>query len=217
MTRINSLREKTSVSLFVIYVRYLIGGAYAFSGMGKAIGERFIQAGSQQIPPTGMTLDVFFETLYRTGLWWQFLGWGQLMAGFLLVTQRWSTLGAVAFLPISLNVFLITLSMDFHGTPLITGLMVLANLGLLAWDYAKLTPLLLPNRNMNLSLPVRADQLGHPHYWEGLGLFLFLTSISFGNRDNPPLWLMICLLEGLLGWLGWWFFIRTKPQQGRLT
>lgn len=103
MTWIDLLREKTTLSIFVIYLRYLIGGAYAFSGMGKAMGERFIPVGSLQIPPTGMTLDVFFEALYRTGLWWQFLGWGQLVAGFLLVTQRWSTLGAVAFLPISIK------------------------------------------------------------------------------------------------------------------
>lgn len=217
MNKINLLRGKTGVALFVIYVRYLIGGAFIYSGMGKAMGERFIQAGSLQIPPAGMTLDVFFETLYRTGLWWQFLGWGQLVAGFLLVTQRWSSLGAVAFLPISLNIFLITLSMEFHGTPLITGLMVLANLGLLSWDYTKLIPLLLPNRDITISLQLRTDQLGHPRYWESLGLLIFLTSISFGNRANPPLWFIVCFFEGLLGWLGWWFFKRNKAKDGRLA
>ncbi|SOD92174.1 hypothetical protein [Spirosoma fluviale] len=216
MTQINLLRQKTSLCLLVIYVRYLIGGAYVFSGIGKAMGERFIQAGSMQIPPMGMTLDVFFETLYRTGLWWQFLGWGQLVSGFLLLTQRWSTLGAVAFLPISINIFLITLSMDFHGTPLITGLMVLANLGLLGWDSSKLSPLLQPNQDTTVSIHWRGDQLGHPRYWAGLGLVIFLTSISFGNRVNPPLWLLVCLVEGLIGWLGWWFFRRGKPNDERL-
>lgn len=68
--------------------------------MGKVLGERLTQVGTLQIPLTGMTLDVLFETLYRTGLWWQSLGWAQLVSGFLLLTQRWSTLGAVAFLPI---------------------------------------------------------------------------------------------------------------------
>lgn len=166
MTKIDFLKGKRSVTLFVIYLRYLLGGAFVYSGIGKAMGERFIPAGSLQIPPTGMTLDVFFETLYRTGVWWQFLGWGQVGVGFLLVTQRWGTLGAVAFLPISVNIFLITLSMDFHGTPFITGLMVLANVGLLAWDYTRLSPLLLPNRDINVSLQLRADQVGHPRYWE---------------------------------------------------
>ena len=211
MTKLDLLRGKTGLALFVIYLRYLIGGAFIYSGIGKAMGERFIPAGSLQIPATGMTIDVFFEALYRTGVWWQFLGCGQLVAGLLLVTQRWSTLGAVLFLPVSLNIFLITLSMDFHGTPLITGLMVLANLGLLGWDHARLSPLLLPNRDINLSLRLRTDLVGHPHYWEFWGLLIFLTSISFGNRENPILWFLACFIEGLAGWLGWWFFKRHKP------
>lgn len=210
MAKIDQLREKTGVVIFVIYLRYLIGGAFIYAGLGKAMGERFMPAGSLQIPPTGITIDVFFETLYRAGMWWQFLGWGQLGAGFLLVTQRWATLGAVAFLPVSVNIFLITLSMDFGGTPLITGLIVLANLGLLSWDYTKLSPLLNPNRKVHLSLHLRDDQLGHPHYWEGLGLLLVLTSISFGNRENPILWFCLCFLEGLAGWLIWWPFKRNR-------
>ena len=213
MAFIDSLREKPGFTLLVIYLRYLIGGAFIYSGMGKALGERFIQPGSLQIPSTGMTIDVFFETLYRTGVWWQFMGWGQLVSGFLVVTQRYSTLGAVAFLPISLNIFMITLSMNFHGTPLITGLLVLANIGLLFWDYAKLKILFLPNRDSNFSVQLKADQLGDPRYWEGIGLLLFLTSISFGNRENPPLWFIVCFIEGLLGWLGWWLFRLGKRRE----
>jgi len=94
---------------------------------------------------------------------------------------------------------------------------VLANLGLLAWDYTRLRPLLLPNRDINLSLQLRADQVGHPRYWEILGLLIFLTSISFGNRENAPLWFILCFIEGLVGWLIWWFFKRDKPEDGQLN
>ena len=58
-----------------------------------------------------------FETLYRSGLWWKFLGLGQIIAGLLLMTQRFSKLGALMFLPIIANVFVITVSYDFRGTP----------------------------------------------------------------------------------------------------
>lgn len=212
MSLVNYLRGRSSFTAFVIYLRYLLGGAFVYSGIGKAMGGRFIQAGSLQIPPQGMTLDVFFETLYRTGIWWQFLGYSQVIAGLLLATQRFSSLGALLFLPISLNIFMITISMDFHATPFLTGSIVLANIGLLCWDFAKLTVWLLPNRNINLSLRFTSDQLGYPHYWESLGLLIFFTSISFGNRENPPLWFIICFIEGMLGYFGWWFLQRRKQK-----
>ena len=46
MTKIDLLRSKAGISLFVIYLRYLIGGAYIYSGIGKAMGGRFMPAGS---------------------------------------------------------------------------------------------------------------------------------------------------------------------------
>ena len=107
--------------------------------------------------------------------------------------------------------------MDFHGTSLITGLIVLANLGLLGWDYTKLKPLLLSHRDISLDIQLRTDQVGHPRYWESLGLLIFLTSISFGNRANPSLWFILCFVEGLSGWLVWWFFKRDKAKDERLT
>ncbi|MDA1268773.1 MAG: hypothetical protein O2829_06735 [Bacteroidetes bacterium] len=44
------------------------------------------------------------------------------------MTERFAKLGAVLNLPIILNVFVITISMEFGGTSLITGLMLAANL-----------------------------------------------------------------------------------------
>ena len=207
-TLIGHPRSNYAFTLFVIYLRYLIGGAFVYAGFGKAMGDRFMPQGSLQIPAEGMSIDVFFEVLYRTGIWWQFLGWGQVVAGLLVVTQRWSTLGAVLFLPVSLNIFMITISMDFHGTPVLTGLILLANLGLLIWDYERLRLLLIPDGEATVSIQLTSDQLGYPQYWAGLGLLIFLTSISFGNRENVPLWFVLCVAEGMLGLLGYGFYRR---------
>ncbi|MGM0945243.1 MAG: hypothetical protein ACQEW9_08675 [Bacteroidota bacterium] len=95
----------------------------------------------------------FFETLYQTGLYWQFLGWGQLLTGFLLMTQRFTKLGAVMNFPIVLNVFVITISRDLNFTPLITFMMLLANLGLLYYHWGELKGLL--NLSINLDPPGR--------------------------------------------------------------
>jgi hypothetical protein len=51
---------------------------------------------------------------------------------------RTATLGALVYFPIILNFFIIMVSMHFTGTPFITGLMLLANIYLLCWDYDKL-------------------------------------------------------------------------------
>ncbi|GAB3893638.1 hypothetical protein [Spirosoma agri] len=209
---IDALRSKTWACLFVIFLRYLIGGAFVYAGWGKALGGRFMPAGTLQLPPDhGISIDLFFEALYRTGIWWNFLGVGQVIAGALLVTQRFATLGAVAFLPISLNVFVITISMDFHFTPVLTGLIVAANLGLLLWDYQKIAPLFYPNRAGEMLIQLRSDQLGSPGYWQGLGLLILLTSSLFGNRENALVWFPLCLAEGLLGLVG--FFIVNRRQQ----
>ncbi len=118
----NRLKSYFLVQLFIIYTRYLIGGAFVFACMIKIKGKRFTTY-SQEDAPLGSTMH-FFEVLYQTGLYWQFIGWAQLLAGFLLMTQRFAKLGAVVNLPIILNVFVITISMEFGGTPVITGLML---------------------------------------------------------------------------------------------
>lgn len=208
---IDRLHSKTWACLFVIFLRYLIGGAFVYAGWGKALGGRFMPVGTLQLPPDhGISLDLFFETLYRTGIWWNFLGIGQVVPGALLITQRFATLGAVAFLPVSLNIFLITISMDFHFTPVITSLILTANVGLLLWDYPKITPLFYQNQSAQLTIHSQSDQLAMPHYWQGLGLLILLTSLSFGNRENPMVWLLLCFLEGLFGLIG--FFVLRRKQ-----
>ncbi|RZK26631.1 MAG: hypothetical protein EOO63_14460 [Hymenobacter sp.] len=135
--------------------------------------------------------------MYQSGLYWQFIGVGQLLAGLLLMTQRYARLGALLFLPIIANIFVITLSFDFGYTPVITGLMLLANLLLLWWEWPVLRVLL--NQAPD-ALP--ASQLGPSSTWELTGLALFLFTFgyrAFYDRYNILLWAGICLLLGLLG------------------
>ena len=105
---IANFKQKNWTNIFAIYLRYLIGGAFVFSTIPKILGQRFTTANGETAPID--TWIHFFETLYRSGIYWQFLGWGQLVAGLLLMTQFYSTLGALVFLPIILNVFVITIS-----------------------------------------------------------------------------------------------------------
>lgn len=121
------------MQLFVVYTRYLIGGAFIFAAPIKMKGHRFIpESGASQPIDSAWHL---FETLYQSDIYWSFLGVGQLIAGGLLMTQRYSKLGAIVYFPIITNIFIITISYVFPYTPVVTGLMLLANLMLFVWDW----------------------------------------------------------------------------------
>ena len=180
----NRLKSFFLAQIFIIYTRYLIGGAFVFSSIIKIKGKRFTTY-SQEDAPLGSAMH-FFEVLYQTGGYWQFIGWAQLLAGFLLMTQRFAKLGALVNFPILLNVFLITISMDFGGTPLITGLMLAANLMLLIWHWGELKSLI----NLPYT-PESKDQEENKPLWAITGVLLF--SFTAGYRliidfYNPFFW-----------------------------
>ena len=126
-----SIKQKKIVVLFTWFTRILLFLGFLPSGLKKLLGQRFTLIGIED--PIGF----FFEALYRTGAYWNFLGLMQLTAGLLLLIPRTSFLGALIYLPIIINIFIIVTAMQFTGTPYVVGLMVLANLYLLFWDLDK--------------------------------------------------------------------------------
>lgn len=132
---ITNIRSKKFFILFTWCTRILLAIGFLPSGLKKAMGERFTILGIDT--PVGF----FFEALYRTGFYWNFIGIAQLLAALLLVIPRTKTLGAILYFPIIVNIHMITVSMSFRGTTYITGLMFMGALYLLVWDYKKLKPL----------------------------------------------------------------------------
>ena len=102
----NKLKQNFWANIFIIYTRYLIGGAFVFSSIVKLEGHRFT-AKSGANEPINSSFH-FFETMYQSGIYWQFIGLGQLVAGALLMTQRFAKLGALVYFPIIVNIFMIT-------------------------------------------------------------------------------------------------------------
>lgn len=189
----NRLKSIFLAQIFIIYTRYLIGGAFVFASIIKIKGKRFTTY-SQEDAPLGSAMH-FFEVLYQTGGYWQFIGWGQLLAGLLLMTQRYAKLGAIVNFPILMNVFVITISMDFGGTSLITGLMLAANVLLLIWHWGELRSL--------LNLPYLAehkDQEENKPIWAITGLLLFLFTAGYRvlfDLYNPFFWFGVGFIIGL--------------------
>lgn len=164
------MKQKTIPQLFVIYLRYLIGFAFIFASLVKIQGLRFTAESGAENPINSAWH--FFETLYESGLYWRFLGVAQFITGTLLVTQRFAKLGAILFLPIIANVFVITISYDFRGTPIITGLMLLSTLFLIFWDWDSLKVLI--NQK-----PTATDKkrLENDAIWVYTGFSLIITTV----------------------------------------
>ncbi|SHJ29073.1 hypothetical protein [Aquimarina spongiae] len=181
--------------IFIIYTRYLIGGAFVFASIIKIKGKRFTTDSGASNPIDSAWH--FFETMYQSGLYWKFIGVGQLIAGMLLMTQRYSKLGALINLPIIVNIFVITLSYYFAYTPVVTGLMLLANLILILWEWNEIKIL------FNLPTVIDTDyRLEKDPWWQLIGLLLFSFTFLYRliiDKYNIGFWFMVCFTIGLVG------------------
>ncbi len=121
---------------FTLFTRILLAAGFIPTGMVKVLGRRFT------ILSTDEPIGAFFEAMYQTGLFWHFIGAVQVVAGVLLLIPRTAHLGAALFVPVMVNIFVITVALEFTGTPVVTGLMMLAVLYLCAWDYHRFRGLL---------------------------------------------------------------------------
>ena len=189
---------------FTLFTRALLIAGFIPTGMVKLLGRRFTSLGLDS--PVG----AFFECMYQTGFYWRFLGFSQVLAAVLLVFPRTAHLGAAIFLPIMLNIFVITVSVGFTGTPVITGLMVLAAAYLCFWDYDRFRPLL-------TRAPLERQLVRHRlDPWESAGFVVFtLALVSFFGlirslfpRAAAPILLVVGTLAGLFTlsrflWLRW--------------
>lgn len=141
---VDRLHALAAARAFTWITRVLLAVAFLPSGLVKLQGERFTRLGIDT--PIGF----FFEAFYRSGFYWNFLGASQLLAAALILIPRTRVFGALVYFPIILNIFLITVSMHFRGTPVVTGLMLLGSIWLLLWDVRILRHLFVPPSQANV-------------------------------------------------------------------
>lgn len=156
--------------------RILLALAFIPTGLVKLLGHRFTLLG------TDNPIGAFFEAMYQTGFYWNFLGLGQVTAGILLLVPGTTTLGAVLFFPIIVNIVVVTWSIGFGGTVYVTTLMLVANTFLLCWDYDRLRHILFPPPNRpGLERPGVMPLMERAGYavGTGAGLVMLLATRSF--------------------------------------
>lgn len=124
-------RSNRWLCYFAVFCRIALALGFIPSGVVKIMGERFTAL------PANHPLGHYFYALHLTGFYYRFIGVSQLTAGLLLLIPRTALLGALLYLPIIFNIFVLTYATRFEGTRIVT-FMLLANLYLLWWDYARL-------------------------------------------------------------------------------
>jgi uncharacterized membrane protein YphA (DoxX/SURF4 family) len=124
-------RHNRWLRYFAVFCRVALALGFIPSGIVKIMGERFTGL------PSTHPLGHYFDALHRTGFYYRFIGVSQLTAALLLLIPRTALLGALLYLPIIFNIFVLTYATRFEGTRIVT-FMLLANLYLLWWDYGRL-------------------------------------------------------------------------------
>ena len=125
------VRENRWHRYFAVFNRIALAAGFLPSGLQKVIGERFT------VLPVNHPMGHFLDALYQTGYYYTFIGVMQVTAAVLLLIPRTATLGAAIYLPIILNICILTFAVRFDGSLVTSPLMVLACLYLLCWDYHK--------------------------------------------------------------------------------
>jgi hypothetical protein len=123
--------EQPALRLFTVIVRVLLALAFVPSGLVKILGQPFTTL------PVSDPVGYFFAGFFSAHGYYRFVGVAQWTAAALLLIPRTATLGALVYLPIITNIFAITVAIGpaFYGTRVVTGLMFLANVYLLLWDW----------------------------------------------------------------------------------
>ena len=198
-------------NLFTVGLRFLIGGAFLFASIPKVMGERFTQI------PTDDPVGAFFECIYSLTIYWSFLGWSQIVAGLLLITQRFALLGAMIFFGIILNIFFITLSLNMRGTPTVTFLMLSATAWLLLWDFDKWKYIFLPSTSSVNTVKITDPNFSvHTKLFGGLGILLLATGLFLlVYLKNIKIWFLVTVLEILVA-VGISFYLHKKGKTLRV-
>ncbi len=152
---------------FTLFTRILLAAGFVPTGMVKLLGQRFTTL------PDTTPIGAFFESMYQTGLFWNFIGAVQVVAGVLLLTPRHAHLGALLFLPVIASINVINVALGFGLTTVITALMLLAALYLCIWDYDRFRSLFTtrPFEPRHRIPTLTLDR------WERLGFFVFSMAL----------------------------------------
>lgn len=129
-------------------LRFLLSMGFIPTGLVKLFGLPFSNLGNTN--PVGL----FFDMLLSTGVYWQFLGGMQVLAGILVMFSRTLAVGSIIFTGIMVNILFITIGVGFGNTSYLAFMMVLGCLWLCFWEWKKIRVLFINIYSTELNMDI---------------------------------------------------------------
>lgn len=133
---IQESRKKRFPKYFYWLIRISLGLTFIGSGIRKLPGIKFTAL------PVRNPVGAFFQAMYETGFYWNTIGVIQIGLGLLVFFNRTVVMTSLIMMPITINIFLVSVALHMKGTPFITASMLMANIFLLLWHYENYLPLI---------------------------------------------------------------------------
>jgi uncharacterized membrane protein YphA (DoxX/SURF4 family) len=141
-----------AVKILIIILNLYVGGFMIYGSLGKfkptpkptEIIEK-VQNGEEVAPNEDiLKIKNYIFGMKQSGFFWPFLGIMEFLAGFLLISQIFSRIGAIVAIPLTVNIFLFHLFLEGHeiGELLQTLALLVANIILIGTTYKIWKPLL---------------------------------------------------------------------------
>lgn len=112
------------------------------------LGLIFLSGGMSKLMPfPGVIGPVWLEeelSKYDLGMFAVFIAWSEAIIGLLLLTKPTRVLGAIMLVPLVLNILMVTVSMQWRGTPWVITFFLVANVFLLVFHYPRWRPIVDP-------------------------------------------------------------------------
>lgn len=181
---VEALRGRAGAQRFVALLRIALGFALLPSGLKKVLGAPFTD------PANHGPFHDFLHAFYATGFFYTFVGLSQLVTAFLLMTQRFASLGAIFLAPIVTVILVLCWSTGVYPTASVVTAMFLGTLLLVLWDQAKWRPLLFPDPQRAPWLtPSSPPELAGTRRWGLCGLAVYglylLSCVATGGVYRP--------------------------------
>ena len=188
-----SITRRWYLQMFTAFTRCLLAVGFIPPSIPKIMHKPFT------VLPDSNPVGHYFNALYQTGFYYEFIGWSQIIAAMLLLLPRTAHIGTLMFLPIIVNIAVLTCSVGFKGTWLLTIFMSLAAVWLTAWEYDRLKPVLFYTRGLR-TRRFRLETLVIPAVFAvgGAIMVCIWAAIGLGNFPDYTKVGIVLAIAGLL-------------------